>query len=380
MVSPDDLWNLITSIYDAGLDGARWPEVLQDIAALFGAPYGGLQFTDPVPNIRVVASLGADPAFVRPYEEHYGRLDPIIPRVMTAPAGTLLTESMVMPRAALDRTEFYQEWVRPQGYYSVLAGNFLHAGTGAGVVLVSRRQRDGDFAPRDRELLGMLLGHLQRAIRIHGRLASLYAERQTAAEALHTLSHAILFTDGVARILLANRSAEALLAQRDGISAGPRGLQAATVTQTGALRRLVAQAAGSSGHPPIGGALALERPSLKRPLQVLISPLCADLGWASLARQSPAVLVLVIDPERAPEMSEQQLRTLYNLTHAEARVARAVAKGGGLVTVAAALGMLPSTARTHLHHVFEKTGTQRQAELVRLLERLALLAHQEEQR
>jgi len=109
MVSPDDLWNLITSIYDAGLDGARWPEVLQDIAALFGAPYGGLQFTDPVPNIRVVASLGADPAFVRPYEEHYGRLDPIIPRVMTAPAGTLLTESMVIPRAALDRTEFYQE-------------------------------------------------------------------------------------------------------------------------------------------------------------------------------------------------------------------------------------------------------------------------------
>jgi len=380
MVPLDDLWNLLTSIYDAGLDGERWPAVLQEIAALFAAPYGGLTFTDPVRNIRQVVSLGADPAFCRTYEAHYGRLDPIIPHVIAAASGTLLTDSMVMPRAILDRTEFFQDWVRPQGYYSVLAGNFLQGGTGAGVVLVSRRQRDGDFAPRDRDLLGMLLVHLQRAMQIHGRLASLHAERHMATEVLNALRHAILVTDGVSRILLANRSAEALLAEGDGLRAGPRGLQAATATQTGALRRLVAQAAGSSGYPPIGGALALERPSLKRPLQVLISPLRAELGWAGLAWQSPTVLVLVIDPERAPETSEKSLKALYHLTHAEARVAREVAKGEGVATVAAALGMLPSTARTHLHQVFAKTGTRRQAELVRLLERLALLGPQAEHR
>jgi len=172
--------------------------------------------------------------------------------------------------------------------------------------------------------------------------------------------------------------AEDLLAQGDVVRAGPRGLHAATATQTSALQWLVAQAAGSGGPTPVGGAIVLEHPSLKRPLQVLISPLRTDLGWAGLVWQSPAVLVLVIDPERTPETPEQQLRTLYHLTHTEAWVAREVVKGEGVVTVAASLGMLPSTARTHLHHVFEKTGTQRQAELVRLLERLALLAHQEE--
>jgi DNA-binding CsgD family transcriptional regulator len=60
------------------------------------------------------------------------------------------------------------------------------------------------------------------------------------------------------------------------------------------------------------------------------------------------------------------------LTEAEAAVAQRIARGEGLPVVAAALGVSPSTARTHLKHTFDKTGTHRQAELAALLARLAL--------
>ncbi|MFD0325598.1 helix-turn-helix transcriptional regulator [Lysobacter gummosus] len=42
-------------------------------------------------------------------------------------------------------------------------------------------------------------------------------------------------------------------------------------------------------------------------------------------------------------------------------------EGHGLQHVANALGVTLSTVRIHLQHVFEKTNTHRQAELVRLL-------------
>src|SRR6202030_2773146 len=119
------------------------------------------------------------------------------------------------------------------------------------------------------------------------------------------------------------------------------------------LRRLVAQAAGADRRTPVGGALLVDRPSMKRPFQVIISPLRADISWAGW--HGSAVLVLIIDPERAPWSFERHLRTLFKLTPAEARVAFAVAKGERLVGLAESLGILSSTARTHLHRVFEKT-------------------------
>jgi DNA-binding CsgD family transcriptional regulator len=65
---------------------------------------------------------------------------------------------------------------------------------------------------------------------------------------------------------------------------------------------------------------------------------------------------------------------LFNLTEAESVVARSVQRGHGLHPVADELSVSLATVRAHLQHVFEKTGTHRQAELVRLLWNIQLLA------
>ncbi|WP_192247333.1 helix-turn-helix transcriptional regulator [Mesorhizobium silamurunense] len=83
--------------------------------------------------------------------------------------------------------------------------------------------------------------------------------------------------------------------------------------------------------------------------------------WFATGR--PAAIVFVADPDSAPD----QLRNLYRLTPAEAAVAMAIARGEGLQAVADQLDISLTTARTHLQHVFEKTETRRQAELVRII-------------
>jgi DNA-binding CsgD family transcriptional regulator len=60
---------------------------------------------------------------------------------------------------------------------------------------------------------------------------------------------------------------------------------------------------------------------------------------------------------------------LFRLTPAEARLAAGIATGASLNEVADSLGIGRETARTQLRSVFAKTGTTRQAELVRIITR-----------
>jgi DNA-binding NarL/FixJ family response regulator len=140
---------------------------------------------------------------------------------------------------------------------------------------------------------------------------------------------------------------------------------------TNDLHALVAQAAGVGTAAPTGSAIALSRPSMKRPYQILVSPLDVDTGCAKELAQKAAALILVVDPEQVPDSPEQRLRTLYNLTRIEARVACELYKGASLNEVAESLSVRPSTVRTHLHHVFQKTEARRQADLVRLIDRMS---------
>ena len=64
-------------------------------------------------------------------------------------------------------------------------------------------------------------------------------------------------------------------------------------------------------------------------------------------------------------------RALYGMTATEAAVAGLISKGTGVKAAARKLGIAPSTVRTHLHRVFEKTETRRQAELAHLVNQVA---------
>jgi DNA-binding CsgD family transcriptional regulator len=58
---------------------------------------------------------------------------------------------------------------------------------------------------------------------------------------------------------------------------------------------------------------------------------------------------------------------LYQLTPAELRVLYAVMEAGGVSAISAMLGISQATVKTHLQHLFEKTGTRRQTKLVKLV-------------
>jgi DNA-binding CsgD family transcriptional regulator len=68
----------------------------------------------------------------------------------------------------------------------------------------------------------------------------------------------------------------------------------------------------------------------------------------------------------APTMPEV-IAKHYGLTPTELRVLLAVFESGGVADIAETLGISQATAKTHLRRLFDKTGTKRQADLVKLV-------------
>ena len=67
-------------------------------------------------------------------------------------------------------------------------------------------------------------------------------------------------------------------------------------------------------------------------------------------------------------MPGEAFARLYGLTGGELRVLLALAQGLGAKEAADILGISEPTVRTHLQHMFAKTGTSRQADLLRMLQ------------
>lgn len=173
---------------------------------------------------------------------------------------------------------------------------------------------------------------------------------------LDWLDLGVIIADAAARPVRLNRRAEAIVARKDGLFATAFGITAALPEESSRLRQAIAAAATG------GARLRLSRPSGAPPLLVTVIPVRgagdADGSWVAL---------FVMDPGTAGTPSPALLQELFGLTAAEAVFAAEISRGDGLQAVADRLAIAPTTARTHLTRIFEKTGTRRQAELVRLL-------------
>jgi len=115
----------------------------------------------------------------------------------------------------------------------------------------------------------------------------------------------------------------------------------------------------------LGGAPAPDEPGLF----VAISRVVADAPWGV----ERALLLFAQSPQPARALDPEQLRALFALTPAEARLAQALGAGARLLDYARRSRLRTSTVRTQLRAVLAKTGCRRQQDLLLLLARIPLV-------
>ena len=370
MVGSGRLLDLIGLAYDAAADPTRWSACLSAVGEVMRCPAVGIFPIEPGPaGSYATLCVGHDPALLARFDAYYGRPDvnPYTQRAdpsMLVPGAVLRAEA-VCPDRDLHRTEYFEDWLRPQG---LGAGGFATIGTARQPVVLSfaRSTSRGHLDAHEIRIARALVPHLSRALALSQHLERLDAEHVARSAALDRVGVGVILVDAEARPLLLNRRAQTLLDAGDGLAIARDGLTAAWPETTGALRRLVADAAGTTAGrgTSVGGALTLPRPSGLRALMALVTPVARG-RWP--VRGVAAAGVLVSDPEDVPPPPAATFRRLWGLTDAEAALACQLAGGRSLEEAAQALAVRTPTARTQLSRIFAKTGTRRQAELMRLL-------------
>jgi DNA-binding CsgD family transcriptional regulator len=344
--------DLVDAIYGAGFEPESWPAALSGIMAALGANSACFATCEVTDNRIVMLPIGVDARTAAEYTQHYARIDPLIPAVLTGAPGRAYNDLMVLPRHEMERTEIYCDWAVPNGIRSAAAIVLQHDAARIVTLAMMRERRGDEFAPATLHAFEHLAKHVRRALTIQRRLG---AARGSPA-ALDHFGDGVLLVAPPARVLYSNRAAEELLADGDPLRSEHGALSCRRPRDTSGLLALIAGT---------GGAMRLLRGGGRAPLNVVVTP--GPPGRSPLDFRHRSAFVFVSDPEHRLALSAERLRTLFGLTRMQAAFAQEIARGDGIDSAAARLGISRATARTHLAEIFAKTRTSRQAELVRVL-------------
>lgn len=368
LVSPEDYSALIESIYQAGEGLRPWTDPLEGIAGALQARDTNLIFIDRGTPL-VCAHVRGDPAMRAAYNGHWNRHDPWVHsgHPLIHAEATVVLGAQVIADEVLRKTAFYQEFLKPAGLGQLLGLGVLRRKGLMAAVVCLYPESAGPPTPEQIALARSLLPHLRRGLTLHRRLIAAGGIAQADVEALERTAAAMVLLDHEGRIRHANRRAEHILQQNDGLRVEDGRLRAQRAAEDERLHSTVhacVRRHGRKGWCP-GGLVRVPRPSGRLDYVLEVLPL-SDEGRPP-GGLPLAALVVVADPATAPCADERRLSEAFDLTPMESKVAAAVLRGLGPEDIAAELGIAPSTVHTHLKNLHRKLGVSSRTELMRAL-------------
>jgi CheY-like chemotaxis protein len=177
------------------------------------------------------------------------------------------------------------------------------------------------------------------------------------AAALDRLSVGIFVLDETGSVKLVNDAGRRLAAPGGPLIISGNGLRASMPRTSAALRTAFERTLGEIGAVETVAAQAIEGHTL------LVQVSSAQIPGANVRHN----IVMVVDPATRSEASPELLSAMFGCTPTEARLAAALVAGKKLEEIRKEFGVAQTTVVFHLQNLFQKTQTNRQADLVALL-------------
>jgi DNA-binding CsgD family transcriptional regulator len=264
-------------------------------------------------------------------------------------------------------TRAYQEWGRPQGLVDVLNVALDKTATSAAMYCVFRHARDGRVDEQMRQRMRLIVPHLRRAVLIGKVIDLKAAEADSLADSVDGINAGMFLVDASARIVHANASGHAMLAQGSVLRAVGGKLLTKDASAEQALNEVCAMA--ERGDAAVGAkGIAIPLTAIEGTRYVAhVLPLTSGARRRAGATYAAAAAVFVHKAALDTPSPQEVIAKLYKLTPTELRVLVAIMQVGGVSEVAETLGIAESTVRTHLLRLFAKTGAKRQSDLIKLV-------------
>lgn len=363
---------MLDLVYDAALEPELWVPVMERLADRIGGVSGVMTQFDLQTGTGAMVLSRLDPAIIPRYFDHFYKCN-VLSNVDDAHAylrnwqPRILTDEDWMPKEALVASEYYNDFMAPQNLHSTVMIRLGIEGLDISAISLTRPRGVEQFSKADLDYAHWLHPHLIRAFDLGRKIAASRSFTSDLAQALEGSDHGIFLVQQGGKIRHLNRTGEAMIARGDALVSLAGALTAPHPDIARQLQALIAQATAPLDEHRRGGSMAAPSTLEGLPLSVTVAPLRTER--VSVFENRPSALVCVTDLEAGVSPLEAKLRTLFQLTSAEARVALALFEGQTPREASASLDVSFNTVRSQLARVFEKTGVNRQAELVRLMMR-----------
>ena len=358
---------LVGSIYDCAANPERWPDALSLIRDAVDAAYVGLDFGNFTP-----VGLGRAGKWIRhnsPWDEswleRHNAFTAKIPQgqvLFNLPVDKSWTQLKQISEAKFQQTEYYREWVRPQSLRDCLSLNYLKQDHFNGILTMPTFANRAPVSNDNCRLAERLSPHIRRAMKINDLTDQSNLVTRLYRQVLDSLSVAVFIVGPARRMVFTNAAGEALLSSADRI------LSVGGILQ-GRRKGCHASALDDAIDRALNGNNALGTAGIAVPLigddgdhaAAYVLPLsgknmCGDFDSGNCA-------VFVTRRADHHPLVFDMLRSLFDLTSAEARVALMIAKGDGPQIISEAFGIKVNTVRTHLKHCFAKVDVSDQTAL-----------------
>jgi DNA-binding CsgD family transcriptional regulator len=167
-------------------------------------------------------------------------------------------------------------------------------------------------------------------------------------------------------VIYANESATALMQAGNYLRCDWGRISTTDFEASRKLQSLIAAASRKLDEPGNGEPIVIHDGDGIAALIIHVVPSSPPVSSGPCIFEDQVTGLLTVECQRGTVGRIDAFVEYFGLTSAEARVLSELVSGGGITRAAARLNIAASTAQTHVKHILEKTGTHRQAELVRL--------------
>ncbi len=352
---------IIDDIYAGTLDRSAWDRALLGIADHIGSSGALLFSVNPSAQVVLRDELyRLDSAAMQEYRQHWVAEDIRLRAAMCVPVGEPMFERKLDLQRPWERSAIYNEFLLAHDLPHSL-GTWLHRAPDKIVSLSFQGScRRGPFDETDAARIRALVPHLRRALEIRDRLEAQQIRAETLSSAVEGLQFGLLVLDRRGCVLEVNGLGQELLRNEPAIRC-EKDHSLWLREPAGSQFRELLRSAGPGGNS--SGVFNVPRGVERQGLSVLVAPMPAVLfSWTGV---EPRWLVFVFDPERRVAPAVEVVRRDLGISEREAEIASLLALGFDLPRIARGLGISVHTARSHLKHIFEKTGARSQGELMR---------------
>jgi DNA-binding CsgD family transcriptional regulator len=353
-----DADKFVDQIYEASVVPTLWPQLIGNISDALGGVGAFLFAVRPDGYVGAVSSPSVADIGERFIKEGWSVRDPRLPRALKLNHPGFINDGDLFTPAEIAADEVYEQFHRKNGI-GYMAGTIIPNPSGDMISFAFQRHQDRGPVPRDVvEYLDLLRPHLARASMLSFRLG--FERARVQADALQALGLPGAVLRGRGQIIAANALFESLMP--DTVQDRQERI---LLTDTAADRLLaLALDAISVSHSRAVSSIPITASAQRLAMILHVVPLRRA---AHDIFSGASALVVVTPVDRAAVPTAEVLQGLFDLSPAEARVARGIAEAQTVEALAAAIGVSRETVRSHLKRVLAKTGQGRQVELANLL-------------